>query len=128
VIFDLLLSETLAIPRGDFLVYLRALPTFLSATTRDLRGVISFEETDRNSRWTSAFPGVAYSLPEWWITEKVPDSWCAESLLRYIDKIASELWVEKLAIECELEKQRGGNADCRKCRELSAAREELRGQ
>jgi hypothetical protein len=112
---DISWSVAYNVPPGDLLAYLAAYPSARSITVRRLCGIVDFDAIGTDSRHTFVFPDVSYGLPQWWIVEYVPASHCSELILRDVDVVASELWVERLAIACALAREGGAGADSQQC-------------
>jgi hypothetical protein len=108
------------------LAYLAASPTVCSLNVRRLRGIVDFEVIGPEPRQTSAFANVTYALPQWWKAEHIPVSPCSEIILQKIDRVASELWVERLGIDCALAKELGAGDDSEQCKRWRLMDEELK--
>jgi hypothetical protein len=87
---------------------------------------VDFDAIGTDSRHTFAFPDIAYALPQWWIVEHVPASHCSELILCIVDRIASELWVERLAIACALAREGGAVVDCQQCKRWEVMKRRLK--
>jgi hypothetical protein len=77
-----------------------------SVSRKKLKGVLTFDPTPGIQTWQgrSLKHNVDFFVPMWWLDTTMGVGLGRNELVERLGAVADELWIEHLAIQCELEK------------------------